>query len=324
MASSNPRAQAFARALEEARRRETGRDGVQGGVVAGEDVMEGVAAEADHEAIQGGPEAVDVPMDRRPQAAYEAVQAGQRRDKGAIDARPVVQETAAGPVVPFSGLHLAQGRQSQPVQVVVHGVPPPVITDMGSEPVVVPPRPPSHFAPQEVRHPLDADELARDAMRDVTRLDRRIFDRRLEHPAWQAIPSVPWGPASPVWSGSTSTGGRTAGDVPGTVAKASARVVLLRKGGGPVTIEEDDPETDVVVREEDKDYEGEEEGEEDSESGSGGDDDYGDDGPPPPPPMRASRHSAAQTSSSAQGRRRSASGTRGGARRRSGKGKKGC
>ncbi|GBG69829.1 hypothetical protein CBR_g4658 [Chara braunii] len=47
MASSNPRAQAFARALEEDRRRETGGDGVQGGVVAGEDVMEGVAAEAD-------------------------------------------------------------------------------------------------------------------------------------------------------------------------------------------------------------------------------------------------------------------------------------
>ncbi|GBG64987.1 hypothetical protein CBR_g48736 [Chara braunii] len=29
-----------------------------------------------------------------------------------------------------------------------------------------------------------------------------------------AIPPVPWGPASPVWSGSTSTGARTAGDVP--------------------------------------------------------------------------------------------------------------
>ncbi|GBG91106.1 hypothetical protein CBR_g51910 [Chara braunii] len=457
MALSNPRAQAFAWALEEARRRETKGDGVQGGVVAREDVMEGVAAEADNEAIQGGPEAVDVPVDRRPQAADEA------------------------------------GRQPQPVQVVVHGVPPPVITDMGSEPVVVPPRPPSPFAPQEVHCPLDADKLARDVVRDVNRLDRRIFDRRLEHPAW--------GPASAVWSGSTSTGGRTAGDVPGvssgvqetvphtgdmppppprppvgdpsssptgrgsrspqtpgrsrirdttavlrdvcdtsifgrtdidldsthhvtehtarlqpglggvgarmtaarevpasgcepqrgrgrglsadtlehalraatravqeqtprkrgvpprprpvdveggaalgessgveglgmplgsrhqqTVGEASARVVLLRKGGGPVTIEEDDPETDAAVREEDKDYEGEEEGEEESEIGSGGDDDYGDDGPPgppPPPPTRASRRSAAQTSSSARGRRRSASGTRGGARRGSGKGKKG-
>ncbi|GBG63878.1 hypothetical protein CBR_g39659 [Chara braunii] len=215
MASSNPRAQAFARHLEETKRRETGGDGVQGGVVAGEDVMEGVAVEADDEAIRGGPEAVDVPVDRRPQAADEAVQAGQQRDEGAIDARPVVQETATDPVVPFSGLHLAQGRQSQPVQAAVHGVPPPVITDMGSEPVVVPPRLPSHFAPQEVRRPLDADELAREAVRDVTRLDRRIFDRRLDHPAWQAIPSVPWGPASPVWSGSTSTGGRTAGDFPG-------------------------------------------------------------------------------------------------------------
>ncbi|GBG90276.1 hypothetical protein CBR_g50454 [Chara braunii] len=104
---------------------------------------------------------------------------------------------------------------SQPVPVAVHGVPPPVITDLGSEPVVAPPRLPSHFAPQEVRRPLDADELAREAVRDVTRLDRWIFDQRLQHPAWQAIPPVPWGPASPVWSGSTSIGARTGEDVPG-------------------------------------------------------------------------------------------------------------
>ncbi|GBG61924.1 hypothetical protein CBR_g26087 [Chara braunii] len=215
MASSNPRAQAFAWALEEARLQETGGDGVQGGVVAGEDVVEGVAAEADDEAMPGGPEAADVAVEGRPQAVDEVVQAGQRRDKGAIDARHVVQKTATGPVVPFSGLHLAQGRQSQAVQMAVHGVPPPVITDLGSEPVVVPPRLPSHFAPQKVHRPLDAEELAREVVRDVTRLDRRIFDQRLEHPAWQAIPSVPWGPASPVWSRSTSTGGCTVGHVPG-------------------------------------------------------------------------------------------------------------
>ncbi|GBG69970.1 hypothetical protein CBR_g4798 [Chara braunii] len=99
--------------------------------------------------------------------------------------------------------------------VFVHGMSPPVITDLGSETVVAPPRLPSHFAPQEVHRPLDADELAREAVRDVTRLDRRIFDQRLQHPAWQAIPPLPWGPASPVWSGSTSTRARTAGDVPG-------------------------------------------------------------------------------------------------------------
>ncbi|GBG83497.1 hypothetical protein CBR_g37210 [Chara braunii] len=215
MASSNPRAQAFARALEEARLRETGGDGVQGGVVAGEDVAEGVAAKADDEAMPGGPEAADVAMEGRPQAVDEIVQAGQRRDEGAIDARRVVQEIATGPVVPFSGLHLAQGRQSQVVQMAVHGVPLPVITNLGSEPLVVPPRLPSHFAPQEVHRPLDAEELAREVVRDVTRLDRRIFDQRLEHPAWQAIPSVLWGPASPVWSGSTSTGGRTVGHVLG-------------------------------------------------------------------------------------------------------------
>ncbi|GBG82987.1 hypothetical protein CBR_g36515 [Chara braunii] len=193
MASTNPRAQAFTRALEDARRRETGRDCVEGG---------------------GGREVADVHVEGLQQAVDEAMQAGRRQDEGVGDARCVVQETATGPVVPFSGLHLAQGRQSQPVPVAVHGVPPPVITNLGSEPVVAPPRLPSHFAPQEVRRPLDADELAREAVRDVTRLDRRIFDQRLQHPAWQAIPPVPWGPASPVWSGSTSTGARTAGDVP--------------------------------------------------------------------------------------------------------------
>ncbi|GBG63097.1 hypothetical protein CBR_g36584 [Chara braunii] len=245
MASSNPRAQAFARALEEARRRKTGGDGVQGGVVAGEDVMEGVAAEADDEAIQGGLQAVDVPVDRQPQAANEAVQAGQRRDEGAIDARPVVQETTMG----------ADSKRG------------------------VPPRP----------RPVAAEGGA------------------------------PLGESSGAEGLGMPPGSRRAQ----TVAEASARVVLLRKGGGPVTIEEDDPETDAAVREEDKDYEGEEEGEEESESGSGSDDDYGDDGPPPPPPTRASRRSAAQTSSSARGRRRSPSGSRGGVRRRSGKGKKG-
>ncbi|GBG75031.1 hypothetical protein CBR_g19544 [Chara braunii] len=115
----------------------------------------------------------------------------------------------------LSGMHLAQARQPQAVQMAVHGVPPPVITDLESEPVVVPPRLPSHFAPQEVRRSLDAEELAREAVHDVTLLDRRIFDRRLKHPPWQTIHSVPWGPASPVWSGSTSTGGHTAGHVPG-------------------------------------------------------------------------------------------------------------
>ncbi|GBG74590.1 hypothetical protein CBR_g18998 [Chara braunii] len=66
-----------------------------------------------------------------------------------------------------------------------------------------------------VRRPLDAEELAREAVRDDTRLDRWIYDQRFEHPPRQTIPSVPWGPASPVWSGSTSTGGHTAGYVPG-------------------------------------------------------------------------------------------------------------
>ncbi|GBG88340.1 hypothetical protein CBR_g46905 [Chara braunii] len=215
LASTDPRAQAFARAVEDARRLEIGGDCVQGGVVAGEDVAEGVAAKPVPEAMPGGAETTDVAVEGRTQAVDEAVQAGQRRVEGAIDSRCEGQSTATGPVIPFSGLHLAQARQPQAVQMAVHGVPPPVITDLGSEPVVVPPRLRSHFAPQEVRRPLDAEELAREAVRDVTRLDRRIFDRKLEHPPWQSIPSVPWGPASPVWSGSTSTGGHTAGHIPG-------------------------------------------------------------------------------------------------------------
>ncbi|GBG84101.1 hypothetical protein CBR_g37976 [Chara braunii] len=44
LASTDPRAQAFARAIEDVRRIEIGGDCVQGGVVAGEDVAEGVAA----------------------------------------------------------------------------------------------------------------------------------------------------------------------------------------------------------------------------------------------------------------------------------------
>ncbi|GBG67192.1 hypothetical protein CBR_g84856 [Chara braunii] len=66
LASSNLRAQAFARALEEARLRETGGDCVQGGMVAGEDVTEGVTAEAVDEAMPGGAEAVEVAVEGRP------------------------------------------------------------------------------------------------------------------------------------------------------------------------------------------------------------------------------------------------------------------
>ncbi|GBG93290.1 hypothetical protein CBR_g63156 [Chara braunii] len=55
---------------------------VQGGVMAREDVAEGVAAEAVDEALPGGAEAADVAVEGRPQAVDEAVQAGQRRDEG--------------------------------------------------------------------------------------------------------------------------------------------------------------------------------------------------------------------------------------------------
>ncbi|GBG65397.1 hypothetical protein CBR_g50758 [Chara braunii] len=94
LASSDPRAQSFARAVEEARRREIEGDCVQGGVVAGEDVAEGVAAEPLPKAMSGVAEAADVAVEGRPQAVDEVVQAGQRRIEGGIDARREVQETA--------------------------------------------------------------------------------------------------------------------------------------------------------------------------------------------------------------------------------------
>ncbi|GBG62823.1 hypothetical protein CBR_g32406 [Chara braunii] len=76
LASTDPRAQAFARAVEDARRLEIGGDCVQGGVVAGEDVAEGVAAEPVPEAMSGGAETADVAVEGRTQAVDEAVQAG--------------------------------------------------------------------------------------------------------------------------------------------------------------------------------------------------------------------------------------------------------
>ncbi|GBG86147.1 hypothetical protein CBR_g41051 [Chara braunii] len=144
--------------------------------------------------------------------------AGQGQDGGTGDSRAVVHDTASGQVVLFSGLQLAEARQSQPTEVVVHDVPPVVFTDLKSEPLVVRPRP-RRPAPQEVHCPLDAEELAAGAVLDVTRLDWQIFDQKLTHPQWQTIPFVPWAPASPVWFGSTSIGGRS-------------RVNVLRADGG--------------------------------------------------------------------------------------------
>ncbi|GBG61562.1 hypothetical protein CBR_g22359 [Chara braunii] len=85
LASTDPHAQAFARAVEDARRLEIGGDCVQGGVVVGEDFAEGVAAEPVPEAMPGGAETADVTVEGRTQAVDEAVQAGQRRVEGAID-----------------------------------------------------------------------------------------------------------------------------------------------------------------------------------------------------------------------------------------------
>ncbi|GBG84783.1 hypothetical protein CBR_g39160 [Chara braunii] len=100
MTSSNPRAQVFAQALEERRRRVTGRDGGQGGVVVGEDAMEVMAAEAE-EGMEGGPHAVD-----------EAMEGGEGRNGGSGDTRVEGHETQMDPVVLFSGLDPVEARRS--------------------------------------------------------------------------------------------------------------------------------------------------------------------------------------------------------------------
>ncbi|GBG64696.1 hypothetical protein CBR_g46239 [Chara braunii] len=85
MAFNDPRAPAFARALEERRRQETGRDGRQGGLVAGAartDITEAVAAEAVDEVVEGGPQIVVEAGVGGPQTVDEAVEAGQGRDGG--------------------------------------------------------------------------------------------------------------------------------------------------------------------------------------------------------------------------------------------------
>ncbi|GBG72329.1 hypothetical protein CBR_g11908 [Chara braunii] len=181
---------------------------------AGETGSQAVAAEAVDEVVEGGPQTVAEAVVSRPQTVDEAVEAGQGRDGGAGDSRAVVHDTAMGQVLPFSGMKLAEARRSKPTEVAVHDVPCVVIMDLGSEPLVVRPRP-RRPATQEVHRPLDAKELAAAAVLDVTRLNRRIFDQKLNHPPWQTIPSIPWAPTSQVWSGSTSTGGRNRADVPG-------------------------------------------------------------------------------------------------------------
>ncbi|GBG89458.1 hypothetical protein CBR_g49249 [Chara braunii] len=268
LASSNPRAQAFARALEEARLRETGGDCVQGGVVAGVGVAEGVAIEAVDEAMLGGAEAADVAVEGRPQAVDEVVQAGQRRVEGAIDARRVVQETATGPV---SGLGPRGARTTAAREV-----------------------PASGCEPQRGRGRGVSTESLEYALRATMRaVQEQTPRKRGVTPRPRPLPA----------EGRTTLGESLGAEGLGmplgsrheqTVAEASARVVVLRKGGGPVTIEEDDPDTDAAVREADEDYEGEE-GEEESKSGFDGDDydDYDEPPPPPgPPPTRVSTRSA--------------------------------
>ncbi|GBG60738.1 hypothetical protein CBR_g12476 [Chara braunii] len=81
MAFSDPRAQAFALALEERRHRETGRDGRQGGVVAREvrtNVIEAVAEEAVDKVVESGPQTVGEAVLGGPQMVDEAAKASAR------------------------------------------------------------------------------------------------------------------------------------------------------------------------------------------------------------------------------------------------------
>ncbi|GBG74557.1 hypothetical protein CBR_g18968 [Chara braunii] len=278
-AASTDRAPSRDEATGEMGHRETGRDGGQGGVVAGPDVMEGVEAEATDEAVEGRPQVVD-----------EAVEGGHGRDGGAGDARPVDHEIVTGPVVLFSGLHLAEARRSQPTELAVHDVPLVIITDLGSESMVVPPRP---------RRPAkqEADYVDLDSTRRVTELTARlqpslgtrgarttgarevaatgcepqrgrgdgVSTSTLDHalraatravheqtPRQRGVPHPRLVPTEGGTALGDSSGAKRLGTPRGsrrqdTVAQASTRVVLVRKGGGLVTIEEDDPETAPTV-----------------------------------------------------------------------------
>ncbi|GBG72479.1 hypothetical protein CBR_g12054 [Chara braunii] len=114
MASTNPRAQAFAWALEDARRRETGGDCVEGGVtgvVAGEDVVERVVARADAEAVQGGGVSADS-LEYALMAVKRAVHKQTPRKRGVFPRpRPVPAEggDALGETSGAEGLGMPRG-----------------------------------------------------------------------------------------------------------------------------------------------------------------------------------------------------------------------
>ncbi|GBG78839.1 hypothetical protein CBR_g28063 [Chara braunii] len=343
LASSDPRAQSFARTIEEATRREIGGDCVQGGVVAGEDVAEGVAAEPVPEAMSSVPEAADVAVEGRRQAVDEAVQAGQRAPVGDPSLSPtgrgsrsphtpgrcrirdttaVQQDVCDTTIFGRMGINLDSTRcvteHTARLQSGLGGG--------GARTTAAREVPASGCEPQRGCGRGVSTETLEYALRAATRVVQEQTPRNRGVPPRPRPVPAKGGAALGESSGAEGLGMPRGYRREQTVAEASARVVVLRKGGGPITIEEDDPDTDAVVREADKDYEGEEGGEEESRSGSDGDDDDDYDEPPPPPEppqTRASRRSAARTSSSSRGRKRSTSGSRGGTRRHSGKGKKG-
>ncbi|GBG68014.1 hypothetical protein CBR_g1134 [Chara braunii] len=295
LASTDPRAQAFTRAVEEARRREIGGDCVQGGVVAGEDVAEGVAAKPVPEAMPGGAEAADVAVEGRPQAVDEAVQAGQRRVEGAIDARR--EDVCDTTIFERTDIDLDSTRRVMEHTARLQ----PGLGGGGVRTTAAREVPASGCEPQQGRGRGVSTETLEYALRAATRVVQEQIPRKRGVPPRPRPVPAEGGAALGESSGAEGLGMPRGSRREQTIAEASSRVVVLRKGGGPVTIEEDDPTTDAAVRDADEDYEGEEWGEEDSRSGSDGDDDDDYDEPPPspgPPPMRASRRSAARTSSS--------------------------
>ncbi|GBG77985.1 hypothetical protein CBR_g25918 [Chara braunii] len=284
----------------------------QGGVVAGVDVMEGVAVEAADEAVEGGPQTVD-----------EAVEGGQGRDGGVGDARPAIHEIVTGPVVPRTDIDLDSTRCATELTIRLQSC---LGTrgsggtrTTGAREVAT-----AGCGPQRGRGGGVSTSSLDHILRAETRVVHEQTPRKRGVPLPRPVPAE-GGVALGESSGAEGLGMPRGSHRQDTVAQASTRVVPVRKGGSPVTIEEDDPETTPAVQEEDKDYEGEEESEKaDNESDHSGDDEN--DEPPPPPPTHASRRPAAQTSSSSRGKRRPTSDTRGGTRSRrtqSGKGKRG-
>ncbi|GBG72100.1 hypothetical protein CBR_g11033 [Chara braunii] len=282
LASNDSRAQAFARAVEEVRRREIGGDCVQGGVVAGEDVAEGMAAEPVPEAMLGGAEATDVAVEGRPQAVDEGGVTETAPRTGDMPPPP-----PRAPVVDPSSSPTGRGSRSPhtPGRCMVRDTTTVQqdVCDMaifkrtnidldstrhvtehttclqsglgggGAWTTAAREVPTSGCEPQRGRGRGVSTETLEYTLRAATSAVQEQTPRKRGVPPRPCPVPVEGGTALGESSGAEGLGVPRGSCREQTIAEASARVVVLRKGGGPVTIEEDDPDMDATVRKAEED-----------------------------------------------------------------------